>query len=135
MEIQQRAPLPSSRTFPPFSMFFSRSRRSTVTTLTSCFKRIAWNDIYIYIYVIQYRYRGFIREKYKICCCIGLSIVGIWRECDCFLWFRNDRRFVFLFFFFCRIMNRGNNFPWFGVNVAFFFCLWFWNIYSFVDYR
>lgn len=115
MEIQQRAPLPSSRTFPPFSMFFSRSRRSSVTTLTSCFKRIAWNDIYIYIYVIRCRYREFIREKHKIYCCRGLSIVGI---CDCFLWFRNDRRFVF---FFCRIMNRGNNFPRVGVNVGFFF--------------
>lgn len=26
-----------------------------------------------------------------------------------------------LFFFFCRIMNRGNNFPRVGVNVGFFF--------------
>lgn len=49
---------------------------------------------------------------------IGLSIVGIWRECDCFLRFRNDRRFVF-FFFFWRITNRGNNFP--RVERGFFF--------------
>lgn len=129
MEIQQRAPLPSSRTFPPFSMFFSRSRRSSVTTLTSCFKRIAWNDIYIYIYVIRCRYREFIREKHKIYCCRGLSIVGI---CDCFLWFRNDRRFVF--FFFAGLWIVGiifHELVWTWV----FFSLWFWNIYSFVDYR
>lgn len=68
---------------------------------------------YIYIYIcnsmsLSRIYSREIQNLLRVY--IGLSIVGIWRECDCFLRFRNDRRFVF-FFFFWRITNRGNNFP------------------------
>lgn len=134
MEIQQRAPLPSSRTFPPFSMFFSRSRRSTVTTLTSCFKRIAWNYIYIYIRNSISLSRIYSREIQNL---LLYRIIDRGNLARMWLFFMISKwsKICFSFFFFCRIMNRGNNFPWFGVNVAFFFCLWFWNIYSFVDYR
>lgn len=50
---------------------------------------------------------------------IGLSIVGIWRECDCFLRFRNDRRFVFFFFAGLRIVGIIFH----ELNVVFFFSL------------